>query len=92
MADQTVNLSQLVPVDTSVLCYGEQTPIEQQRARDRSRTALQAPISQTKLCVMYLVNRRERRSPWFYTEARARQALELMRAKYGARNCILYRD
>jgi len=72
--------------------YGDTTPEERQRARDRTRTALQSPISQNKLCVMYMVNGRERRSAWFYTEERARQALVLTRAKYGARNCILYRD
>ena len=72
--------------------YRQLTPLEHRKERDRRRTACQAPISQTKLCVLYLVNRRERRSAWFYTEERARKALELMQAKYGARNCILYRD
>ena len=72
--------------------YHEVTPLEYRKERDRRRTACQAPLSQNKLCVLYLVNRREHRSAWFYTEERARKALELMQTKYGARNCILYRD
>jgi hypothetical protein len=66
--------------------------VECRRTRDKRRTALQAPLSQTKLCVLYLVNGRERSSPWFYRDETARKALELMQAKYGVRNCILYRD
>lgn len=62
------------------------------KKRDRTRTACQVPLSSEKLCVLYVVNRKERRSPWFYTPERARHALALMQAKYGARNCILYRD
>ncbi len=52
----------------------------------------QAPISQTKLCVMYLKDRKEHRTPWFYREDHARQALQMMQAKYGQKNAILYRD
>lgn len=58
----------------------------------KGRTALQAPLSQTKRCVLYVVNGRERRSPWFYRDETARKALELMQAKHGVRNCMLYRD
>jgi hypothetical protein len=92
MADQTVTREQTGPVDTSILRYGLPTAIERQRAKDRARTSLQAPISQTKQCVMYLANGRERRSPWFYRDETARRALELMQAKYGVRNCIIYVD
>lgn len=70
----------------------EITHLEHLRARDRMRTAVQAPLSDQKLCVLYVVNKREKRSPWFYKPERARQALALMQAKYGQRNCILYRD
>lgn len=72
--------------------YREVTALEARIARDKRRTAVQAPISQTKLCVFYLVNGRERRSPWFYRDETARRALALMQAKYGQRNAILFRD
>jgi hypothetical protein len=87
MADQTVTSLQ-----SAIASLEEADRIKRRRARDKMRTAVQAPISDQKRCVLYLVNKRERCSPWFYTEARARQALELMQAKYGARNCILWRD
>ncbi|OPF63884.1 hypothetical protein [Hydrogenophaga sp. H7] len=70
----------------------EITHLQHLRARDRMRTACQAPLSSNKLCVLYVVNRREKQSPWFYTPERAQQALALMQAKYGERNCILFRD
>jgi hypothetical protein len=40
--------------------------------------------------VLYLVGRREHRSPWFASEARAQQALELLKARYG--RAIIYVD
>lgn len=64
--------------------------LAQLRARDQMRTAIQAPLSDKKQCVLYLVNGRERRSPWFYREETARRALTLMQAKHG--RAILYRD
>lgn len=72
--------------------YREVTALEARIARDKLRTAVQAPISQTKLCVFYLVNGRERRSPWFYSDTTAQRALTLMQEKYGRRNAILFRD
>lgn len=87
MADQTVTSLQ-----SAIASLEEADRINRRRARDKMRTAVQAPLSDQKRCVLYTVNRRERRTPWFYTEAHARKALELMQAKYGARNCILYRD
>ena len=72
--------------------YREVTALEARIARDKRRTALQAPISQNKLCVFYLVNGRERRSPWFYSDATAQRALTLMQEKYGRRNAFLFRD
>lgn len=61
-------------------------------ARDRRMTKLQAPISQTKYCVMYLKEGHQHRTAWLYREEHARHALRLMRAKYGDKNAILYRD
>ena len=45
-----------------------------------------------RFLVLYLVNGRERRSPWFYSKERARMALALMRKRYGDRNAIIYVD
>lgn len=63
-----------------------------QRMRDRVRTALQAPISQYKACVLYVEDRVEKQTPWFYTPQRAQKALEIMQAKHGFKSCTLYRD
>lgn len=60
--------------------------------RDKLRTAMQAPISAPMYCVLYLKNGRERRSPWFYRRDHALTALELMQAKYGKKNAIIYLD
>lgn len=99
MADKTVTQQRVEVVGgyvdetgRMVPVYREVTALEQRKARDKRRTVLQAPISQTKLCVFYLVNGRERRSPWFYRDETAQRALRLMQAKYGQRNAILYQD
>lgn len=60
--------------------------------RDQLRTALQTPISAPMYCVFYLKNGREHRSPWLYRRDHAQTALELMQAKYGEKNAIIYRD
>lgn len=60
--------------------------------RDRARTAMQAPISTPMYCVLYLKNGREHQSPWLYRRDHAQAALELMQAKYGKNNAIIYRD
>lgn len=65
--------------------------IEQQRLKDRDRTARQAPIGWPR-CVMYLKNGKEHRTAWFSKEENAQRALEIMRAKYGAKKAIIYLD
>jgi len=56
------------------------------------RAPRQVPISTPRFKVLFLFGGREKESPWIHSTERAQQALELMRAKYGPRNCILYRD
>lgn len=68
------------------------SPEQRQREKDKKRTALQSPISQTKLCIFYLKNHVQHKSPWFYSNDRANKALEILRAKYGESNAIIYRD
>lgn len=65
---------------------------EKTKYYDAARHAHQAPLSDFKACILYRSNGPERRSPWFYSEGRARTALKLMQAKHGERNAILYRD
>ncbi len=60
--------------------------------RDRSRTAMQAPIAVPMYCVLYLKNGKEHRSPWLYKEEHAQAALEMMQGKYGKKNAIIYMD
>lgn len=60
--------------------------------KDRLRTYLQAPISAPMYCVLYLKNGREHQSPWFYRRDHAQTALEMMQAKYGKKNAIIYLD
>jgi hypothetical protein len=66
------------------------TPLQRQRLRDKERTAVQAPISGAKRCVLYRKDGIEKRTPWFYTAERASRALAIMQARYGA--AVLYRD
>ena len=68
------------------------TALEKRRERDRLRTVLQQPISAPRYCVMYLVNGRERQSAWLYNNDHARKGLQMMQAKYGNRNSIIYVD
>lgn len=44
----------------------------------------------TKRCVLYLKDRVEYRTAWFYSKQRAFRALEIMRSKYG--HAIIYID
>jgi len=46
----------------------------------------------TKWCVLYLVNKKELRSPWFYSHDRVKQAFDIITRKYGTGNTIIYRD
>lgn len=62
------------------------------RERDALTQALQAPIAAPRYKVMYLVNGKERQSPWLYKEDHAQQGLAMMKAKYGAKNAIIYVD
>lgn len=66
--------------------------LEMQLERDRRRTLRQAPIAAPRYRVLYLVNGRERRSAWLYSEDRAQQGRRMMQAKYGVRNAIIYVD
>lgn len=68
------------------------TALEKRRERDRLRTVLQQPISAPRYCVMYLVNGRERQSAWLYDRDHAHKGLQMMQAKYGDRNAIIYVD
>lgn len=68
------------------------TALEKQLERDRLRTVMQPPISAPCYRVLYLVNGRERKSAWLYTEERAERGLRMMQAKYGERNAIIYVD
>lgn len=68
------------------------TPVQRQREKDRARHALQAPIASPKYRVLYLKNGKEHRSPWLYRQEHANKGLELMRAKYGQKNAIIYVD
>lgn len=43
-----------------------------------------------KYCVLYLENGTEKRSAWFASQSRARQAREILAAKHGA--AVVYRD
>lgn len=42
--------------------------------------------------VLFLVNKRERKSPWFYSHERAQKAFDILTAKYGKRSAIIYVD
>lgn len=44
----------------------------------------------SRYCVVYLVNRKARRSPWFWNAERAEMARQLMAAKHG--RAIVYVD
>lgn len=59
---------------------------------DRTRTALQAPLSHYKCRVVYIREGRECRSPWLYSRERGHLALKMMQDKYGARSAVLYID
>jgi hypothetical protein len=58
--------------------------------RDQLRHALQAPIAAPKYCVLYDVDREEHRTPWFYRQDHAQEALGIIQRKHGA--AIIYLD
>ena len=68
------------------------TPLQIKLERDKNRTALQAPLSETKSCVFYLKDKKEFRTAWFYRPENAQRALQVMKNKYGEKNAIIYRD
>ena len=70
----------------------DMTPIQRQRERDRSHTALQTPIAAPRYRVMYMHGRQERKTAWFHTEARADRALKIVQARVGTTNAITYMD
>lgn len=59
------------------------------RGRD-PRAGTGAPISGEKCCVLYLVNGKEKRSPWLYSLAHGERALAILKARHG--QAILFRD
>ncbi len=54
------------------------------------RAGTGAPISAEKCCVVYMVNGKERRSPWLYSLERGERALAILKARHG--RAILFRD
>ena len=68
------------------------TPIQRKRERDRIRTALQSPLSANKSCVLYLKEKKEFRTAWFYRPENAQRALQIMAQKYGEKNAVIYCD
>ncbi len=67
-------------------------PAAPAKRQGKTRAPLQAPIGPVRICVLYLVNGQERRTPWLHSKERAQAALRIMQAKYGARNVCLYVD
>lgn len=57
---------------------------------DNTRTALQAPISEPAYRVLWLVNGKEKKSPYLYKEEHAKQLLTTLRIKHGEKNAIIY--
>lgn len=68
------------------------TPLQIKMERDKNRTALQTPLSRTKNCVLYLKDKKEFRTAWFYRLENAERALQVMKKKYGDKNAIIYLD
>ncbi len=51
-----------------------------------------APIATPRYKVIYLVNGKEKESAWLYRKEHAQRGLEMMQAKYGKKNAIIYVD
>ncbi|MFT4047932.1 MAG: hypothetical protein QM661_14745 [Solimonas sp.] len=51
--------------------------------RRRIEARLAADFDSLKRCVLYCVNGKELRTPWFHNRDRARQALAIIKRKYG---------
>jgi hypothetical protein len=68
------------------------TALEKRRKSDRLRTVLQPPIAAPRYRVIYLAHGRERKSAWLYNSDHARAGLQMMQAKYGQRNAVIYVD
>lgn len=84
--------AELALTECNKLWLQDMTPIQRQRERDRSRTALQTPIAAPRYRVMYMHGRQERKTAWFHSVARADKALAIVRARVGATNAITYMD
>lgn len=74
------------------LRLGLMSPDQRQREKDKTRTAMQSPISSTKFRIFYSKNQIEHKSPWFYRAEHAQKALGILKAKYGEDKAIIYRD
>jgi hypothetical protein len=72
----------------------EKMQLKKQKTKqyDNARNALQAPISAPKYKVMWLVNGKEKKSPWLYKREHAQRALSLVQTKHGIQNAIIYVD
>lgn len=64
-------------------------PARDHRGRD-PRAGTGASISAERCCVLYLVNGKEKRSPWIHSLERGERALAILKARHG--QAILFRD
>lgn len=62
------------------------------RLTKRARNFQQTPIASPRYCVMYLKERKEHKTAWFYRHAHAVRALEIMQDRYGEKNAIIFMD
>lgn len=53
---------------------------------------LATPIAAPRYKVIYSVNGEEKESAWLYKKEHAERGLEMMQAKHGKRNAIIYVD
>lgn len=59
---------------------------------DQLRHALQAPIAAPRYTVIYLENKREKRTPWLYREDHANTALAVVQRRVGSDKAVIYVD
>jgi len=64
---------------------------QQQQPNRPARNWMQAPVHAPQYCVFYLKEGKQEQTAWM-SQGRAHKALEIMRAKYGQRNAIIYMD
>lgn len=77
---------------TNKAWFTDSAALAERLDKDDKRTALQAPISAPRYCVLFLKNKIEHQTAWFYRKDHARKALALMKAKHGEKNAIIYVD